>query len=348
MPASFSTATSVDGTYSFVSFALQCVIALAAPYVVYYLIKSLCDKHRKIEFVCNNTSAHKSTQEEMQDDQHHILYWDYSVNQQELAATFGHFEHRKGGKIPLCLQRMNEHVKQSADLLTHIENDQKRLLQDIQGVNCDGKKLRLYSTLDVMGIFQKWLETARTYQPYLIKRANAVCVSTVDSNHCPQSRFVLLKQIELTHGSFIFYTNYNSKKAKQIESTPKKYASMTFYWHVLFCSVRITGCCEKLSPQQSDLYWKVRPKQCKLSAMSSAQSSVIANKQQLDAKYERMNAQFVNTDNADIPRPQWGGYALKAQTIEFWKGDSHRFHDRVQFDKTSNHSNLWTASTLQP
>jgi pyridoxamine 5'-phosphate oxidase len=352
MPASFSTSTSVGAVdTTWLAFVLQCVFVCAIPYLLYHLSTSFCcnTSAQKLQSMqWSDRELHQDQHTEHRKNEHHILYWSYEANQRELEGTFGRYQHQKTARIPLCLQRLNELFKQNTELLQHIENDKKELLRDIQRVDDHEKSQKAYTTSEIMQMFQKWLETARTYQPYLIKRANAVCLSTVDRSQCPQSRFVLLKQIELQHGLFIFYTNYNSNKARQIKSNRHKWASMTFYWHILFCSVRITGRCEKLSPHKSDLYWKVRPKKCKLSAMSSRQSAVIADKQQLDANYEQISARFVDTDNEKIPRPEWGGYQLKAHTIEFWKGDSYRFHDRIQFNKSTEPGNLWTAARLQP
>lgn len=343
----------------------QIIIAILVCIMLYALIKtifssSLIADHTRVyklklgDTATGNNANVEQNNHKKQADEHHILYWSYEANQEELAASYGSNEHHRATQVPTCLQKINQIIAEDSDLLNHIQNDKNKLLADIQKLDDNNDKNIVYSTLDIMTIFKKWLEIARTYQPYLIKRANAVCLSTIDwngdcmDNMYPQSRFVLLKQIELRKGLFIFYTNYNSNKSKQIESMKNKCASMTFYWHILFCSIRITGQCEKLEAGKSDLYWKVRPKKCKLSAITSKQSKEIGSKQQLDANYDKINNQFIKVENKDVPRPEWGGYQLKAHKIEFWKGDSKRFHDRIQFDKQMSDGDVWTAIRLQP
>lgn len=189
---------------------------------------------------------------------------------------------------------------------------------------------------DPMELFKLWLDEAilvKTMEP------NAMNLATVDKNGRPSSRMVLLKQ--LRPDGFVFFTNYESKKAKQINEN--KYCALNFVWHELERQVRVEGIVEKVSEIESDLYFEMRPAESKLGAWASPQSKVIPNRSYLEQHMVDFTSRF---KRAEIPRPQnWGGYILKPHLIEFWQGRSNRLHDRMQYLLTDKG---WHIERLAP
>lgn len=242
-------------------------------------------------------------------------------------------------------QHLHDSIQKNNYFLNEVECDKGRLLNDIQRYS--DAKCTCYGTEDIMRLFVGWLRCAFKYSPSFIRHANAVCVSTVDADGCPSSRFVLLKSIELKQGHFIFFSNYESDKALQIASVSDQ-ASMVFYWDILDISVRVKGHVERVDEQLSDQYWSTRPKPSKLSAITSNQSRPIASKQELEVKYKAFEAEYKNTESGNVPRPaKWGGFALNARSVEFWNGNKYRCHDRTRFSRQSA-SNTWRVVRLQP
>ncbi|MFY7697502.1 MAG: pyridoxamine 5'-phosphate oxidase [Legionella sp.] len=153
----------------------------------------------------------------------------------------------------------------------------------------------------------------------------AMVLSTVDEHGLPDSRVVLLKSVD--HNNFVFYTNYQSHKALQLEKTP--YAALNFFWPQLARQIRIRGHVKKTSIQQSDDYFLSRPLMSQLSAMASPQSQVINNQEELNQRLETL---FRLYQKQPIVRPEnWGGYILSPQEFEFWQGRDNRLHDRVHY-----------------
>ncbi|MFV0538473.1 MAG: pyridoxamine 5'-phosphate oxidase [Dysgonomonas sp.] len=187
-----------------------------------------------------------------------------------------------------------------------------------------------------MELFKLWLDEAifvKTMEP------NAMNLATVDKDGRPSSRIVLLKQ--LRPDGFVFFTNYESKKAKQINEN--KYCALNFVWHELERQVRVEGIVEKVSETESDLYFEMRPAESKLGAWASPQSKVIPNRSYLEQHMIDFTSRF---KGAEIPRPQnWGGYILKPHLIEFWQGRSNRLHDRMQYLLTDKG---WHIERLAP
>ncbi|MGQ3888400.1 pyridoxamine 5'-phosphate oxidase [Legionella sp. CNM-1927-20] len=168
----------------------------------------------------------------------------------------------------------------------------------------------------------------------------AMVLSTVDEKGHPDSRVVLLKGCE--NETFIFYTNYQSNKARQLEQMP--YAALNFYWPQMARQVRIRGKVKKTTPQQSDAYFATRPLESKLSAVVSSQSYPVKNRQELEENYRRLEIDFKHSHM--IKRPDyWGGYCLIPDEIEFWQGRDKRLHDRLQYYKKNDQ---WLYQRLAP
>ncbi len=166
-------------------------------------------------------------------------------------------------------------------------------------------------------------------------------LSTVDQQGIPDNRVVLLK--EIIKGCFIFYTNYQSKKAQQL--TDCHYAALNFYWPIVARQVRIRGRVSRTSTQASDDYFKSRPRTSQISALASPQSQVIPDRQFLDERFKQLNKEYADAD--EISQGQaWGGYAVKPFEFEFWQGRDNRLHDRFHYFIDNN--DKWIIERLAP
>ena len=152
---------------------------------------------------------------------------------------------------------------------------------------------------------------------------NAMVLSTVDKDCSPSGRNVLLKEIR--EDGFVFFTNYESKKATDIENNEK--VSLTFSWNELRRQVSVEGTAEKIPESESDEYWAMRPYETKIGSLVSNQSSRISSREELDTAFETQELKWRNTE---VPRPHhWGGYKVLPNFIEFWQGRQNRLHDRI-------------------
>jgi len=167
----------------------------------------------------------------------------------------------------------------------------------------------------------------------------AMVLSTVDEGGNPDSRVVLLKEIA-TEG-LIFFTNFHSKKGKQIAL--KQHVSVVFFWSEFERQVRIKGIAEKISEKESQSYFKSRPLESQIGAWASPQSEIIENRQVLDDNYAHFKQHF---ELHEIKKPpHWGGFLIRPEYFEFWQGRSNRLHDRIEFC-LSDHS--WVTHRLAP
>lgn len=172
--------------------------------------------------------------------------------------------------------------------------------------------------------FQTWLDQAFQAE---ISDANAFVLASVDSSDQPQTRVLLLK--DFSAEGFVFYTNFNSDKGKQLQANPK--ASILFFWQELARQVKINGIVEKISNTQAEAYFATRPRDSKIGALASNQSQVIG-KDELQANFANLEKNYSQVD--EIPKPEhWGGYILKPNYFEFWQGQASRFHDRICYKK---------------
>jgi pyridoxamine 5'-phosphate oxidase len=172
-----------------------------------------------------------------------------------------------------------------------------------------------------------------------IPEVNAMCLSTIGTDGYPNSRIVLLK--ELDHG-FVFFTNYQSEKGREISAQPK--ASITFFWAELERQVRIVGDLEKVSPQESDSYFLSRPIGSQIGAWTSPQSQEISSREELNHLQKAVEERFAK--EAISRPPHWGGYRLLPFKVEFWQGRPSRLHDRINYQKQDDGS--WKISRLAP
>lgn len=186
--------------------------------------------------------------------------------------------------------------------------------------------------------FQRWFAEAcasETVEP------NAMVLSTVSAQGRPRARAVLLKEFR-DDGSFVFYTNYQSDKAKELDENP--FASLTFIWLELERQVRVEGRVHKLHGEDADAYFATRPRESQIGAWASDQSELIADRGVLERRFEENQARF---EGGPVPRPSyWGGFAVVPEYIEFWQGRPGRMHDRLCFDRRDR--DMWTMTRRMP
>lgn len=184
--------------------------------------------------------------------------------------------------------------------------------------------------------FVKWFEAALKAR---VTSINAGMLATCGKNKNPAARIVLVKGFD--RGGFVFYTSYESRKAREIRENAR--AEMVFYWPEIERQVRIFGKISKVSSAQSDAYFAARPRAAQLGAWVSRQSALIASREALDARYQKIAREF---EGRKIPRPEtWGGYRLSPVSYEFWQGRASRLNDRLLYKKSGK---TWKRSRLQP
>lgn len=169
--------------------------------------------------------------------------------------------------------------------------------------------------------------------------ATAMILSTIDQAGNPESRVVLLK--ELIQEGLIFFTNYNSKKGRQI--IDNHHVSVVFFWPEMERQIRIKGKAEKISEEESESYFKSRPLESQLGAWASPQSEVIESRQVLNDNYAYFQKYLES--NEIIKPPHWGGFIIRPVYFEFWQGRSNRLHDRIEFIQENQN---WLIHRLAP
>src|ERR1700751_646799 len=173
-----------------------------------------------------------------------------------------------------------------------------------------------------------------------IRDVNAMSLATATPDGRPSVRIVLVKGFD--QDGFVFFTNYESEKGKQLEANP--YAALGFYWIELDRQIRISGKVDKTSREESQIYFHSRPVGSQLSAWASRQSKVVDGRRVLDARMAEMTERF---GDKPVPLPpHWGGYRLKPNKMEFWQGRPNRLHDRFRYTRQADGS--WQIDRLAP
>jgi len=185
--------------------------------------------------------------------------------------------------------------------------------------------------------FDRWFTQAREAK---VSEPNAMTLATATREGAPSARIVLLKGYD--ERGFVFFTDYRSRKGTELEQNPQ--ASLVFFWPELERQVRIIGTVERTSAQESEAYFRTRPRGSRLGAWVSHQSRVIPSRAQLESGLRQVKERFP-TDDVPLP-PYWGGYRLRPQEVEFWQGREDRLHDRIRYLQKKGGG--WQLERLSP
>lgn len=190
---------------------------------------------------------------------------------------------------------------------------------------------------DPLKLFHRWLDDAKATG---MRLPEAVTLASATPDGKPSARLVLLKGAD--ERGFVFYTNYHSRKARELDANAQ--AALVFYWPQLERQVRVEGNVERTSAEESDAYFKTRPRESQIGAVASPQSEVIASRAALQKKADELEKFY---EGREVERPEhWGGYRLRPDRIEFWKGRPGRLHDRLLYERQPD--GTWTITRLAP
>jgi pyridoxamine-phosphate oxidase len=185
--------------------------------------------------------------------------------------------------------------------------------------------------------FELWFNEAHEAN---VPEKNAMTLSTATHDGRPSARIVLLKGVY--ENGFVFYTNYLSRKGKEITKNP--IGALTFFWPSMERQVRIEGTIEKVTKEQSEKYFHSRPKGSQIGALASPQSQEIPDREILEQKWSELETEYAGKE---VPKPSyWGGYIVKPRLMEFWQGRPSRLHDRILYKKIDNKN--WKKVRLAP
>jgi pyridoxamine 5'-phosphate oxidase len=188
----------------------------------------------------------------------------------------------------------------------------------------------LGSSLDEASMAPTWHEQLTSWLADAIQAGlpepNAMVLATADLEGRPSSRTVLCKAID--ERGIVFCTNYTSNKSHELWAT--RYACATFPWIALHRQAHVRGSVERVSAEETALYWEARPRGAQLGAWASIQSRVVPSRQALDDAYESVRRRFAHLECVPVP-PHWGGVLIRPDTVEFWCGRTNRMHDRLRF-----------------
>lgn len=204
------------------------------------------------------------------------------------------------------------------------------------------RRTGIFAGDDPYAIAQAWLKEAEGSEP---RDANAIALATVDKTGLPNVRMVLLKEIEesQTRGGFVFYTNFESAKGRELEATGK--AALVLHWKSLGRQVRVRGIVEKVPAKQADAYYNSRAYQSRIGAWASKQSRPLSSRRSLLAEVAKLAAKYPRNP----PRPDfWGGLRIRPVEMEFWADGDFRLHDRFRWTRMSPDQTNWTVQRLNP
>ncbi|WP_210416573.1 pyridoxamine 5'-phosphate oxidase [Leptospira bouyouniensis] len=189
---------------------------------------------------------------------------------------------------------------------------------------------------DPLALFSLWFTEAKEEKEL---EPNAMSLATVNKEGQPSVRIVLLKG--LIRNEFQFFTNYLSDKGKDIAENNR--VALNFFWPKLERQIRIEGTVSKITKEESEAYFKIRPRESQIGAHTSNQSSVVSSREELESKFKSLSKEW---EGREIPMPEfWGGYSVYPTKIEFWQGRVGRLHDRILFERKNS---SWERTRLSP
>jgi pyridoxamine 5'-phosphate oxidase len=189
---------------------------------------------------------------------------------------------------------------------------------------------------DPIVMFTEWFEDAKRAGIFL---PESVALATATTDGVPSARMMLLKGID--QRGFVFYTNYESRKSDELLANPR--AALIFYWSVLERQVRAEGLVERITPEESETYFRSRARGSRIGAWASQQSRPLESRTVLDDQFRKYEDKFKG-ENVPLP-PFWGGFRLRPDRIEFWQGRLNRLHDRLRYTRTESG---WALERLYP
>lgn len=191
---------------------------------------------------------------------------------------------------------------------------------------------------DPFDLFHYWIRETESNKE--VEEVNTMTISTIGLDGFPRSRVVLLKEYDKE--GYVFYTNYLSEKGKSLEKNPK--VCLSFFWPTSERQVIIKGIAKKVSEEESDEYFKSRPRGSQLGAWASNQSSIVPSREFLQKKLDLLEQEY---EGREVPRPpHWGGYKVFPTEFEFWQGRPNRLHDRIYYSKENEM--YWKMDRLAP
>jgi pyridoxamine 5'-phosphate oxidase len=192
---------------------------------------------------------------------------------------------------------------------------------------------------DPMVQFRRWFEDAEAEGIHL---ANAIALATADARGRPAARHVLLRGFD--ERGFVFYTNLESRKAHQLAQNPS--AAFALLWKELDRQVCVTGSVERTTEAESDAYFAGRPRDARIGAWASRQSTVLSSRDELMSRFSEFDSTYPGDT---VPRPPfWGGYRITPDTVEFWQARAYRLHDRFRYSLDTSKGSGWRVERLSP
>lgn len=194
----------------------------------------------------------------------------------------------------------------------------------------------MFDRSEPIGLIVEWLAQARAHEP---NDSNAMALSTVDADGAPDSRMVLLKDVDAR--GLTFYSNRESAKGLQLQARPR--VALLFHWKSLRRQIRVRGVVESVSAEEADAYFASRARESRIGAWASDQSRPLADRAALESAVARETTRF---DGTDVPRPaHWTGWRVVPDAVEFWRDRPFRLHDRLRFARDGQG---WSRTRLQP
>ncbi|MDT0305373.1 pyridoxamine 5'-phosphate oxidase [Streptomyces sp. DSM 44917] len=190
---------------------------------------------------------------------------------------------------------------------------------------------------DPVDQFEQWFAQAAASG---LHEPNAMVLATADAEGRPSTRTVLLKRFD--RRGFVFFTNYGSRKGRELAANPR--ASLLFPWHAVARQVIVSGTVERTGRAETAAYFRTRPHGSQLGAWASEQSSTVASRAQLDQLYAELAERYPEGEDVPAP-PQWGGFRVVPESVEFWQGRENRLHDRLRYVREGER---WAVERLCP